>query len=391
MFTRYATQSDAGLTKNLISSAWKKRVFNYLFFSLFIFTFSFTPVRAQMLRDEATLRMLKSCMVSIYNMDISDAEKTCDSISGIWPGNPVKHLLKGAMIYWGNYPLLPASPLRQDFEKELKRCIELCNRQGRENNEEYLLINLCARGMLLLFLSDNGISKEVFPWVPSTYWYLRHSFRYADSIPDFCYFTGLYNYYREAYPRAYPVYKSLALLFPKGNIEKGIEDLRTAAARSVFLRAEGLSFLSWIYMTFEADYREANRYSKELYDLYPSNCQFQANYIKNLLLIKKYDEAERMIDSLSGTNANSFYQVQIVALKGIIMEKKYHNYDKAGILYREVLDSVKVYGTFGDEYASYAWFGLSRISASENNKADEDLFRKKALELAVFRKLNFDN
>ena len=61
---------------------------------------------------------------------------------------------------------------------------------------------------------------------------------------DFYFFTGVYNYYREAYPEAYPVYKPLALLFPKGSKTKGLEDLLIASKNSIFLKAEAFSFLS---------------------------------------------------------------------------------------------------------------------------------------------------
>jgi hypothetical protein len=51
-------------------------------------------------------------------------------------------------------------------------------------------------------------------------------------------YQNLYDYYREAYPRIYPVYKSLALLFPRGDMEKGLKELNTSASGSVVLKAE---------------------------------------------------------------------------------------------------------------------------------------------------------
>ena len=61
--------------------------------------------------------------------------------------------------------------------------------------------------------------------------------------PDFYFFTGLYNYYREAYPEAHPIYKVLAFLFPRGDREKGSAELQNAGANSIMLKAEAYSFL----------------------------------------------------------------------------------------------------------------------------------------------------
>jgi len=103
----------------------------------------------------------------------------------------------------------------------MRQCIRLAETNNNPAYEaEYLLANLCARGMLLMFYAENDLIMEVIPLTISAYKYLRRAFDFASICTDLYYFTGVYNYYREAYPEAHPVYKTLAFLFPKGNKTK---------------------------------------------------------------------------------------------------------------------------------------------------------------------------
>ena len=53
---------------------------------------------------------------------------------------------------------------------------------------------------------------------------------------------------------------------------------------------------------------------------------------------------------------------------------------------REVL----LFGKYGDEFAAYAYFGLSRISEANGDKHYKKLYRKLANGLADQKKINFD-
>jgi len=89
-------------------------------------------------------------------------------------------------------------------------------------------------------------------------------------------------------------------------------------------------------------------------------------------------------------NSNAFYQTQLFIFKGILQEKKYNNDKLAEEFYIKGIRGISAFGHYGNEYAAYGYFGLSRISA---RKADYNLkktYRKKAEELADFRNVNFD-
>jgi tetratricopeptide (TPR) repeat protein len=247
------------------------------------------------------------------------------------------------IIYWENYPLTTTSATRVLFEENLHKCIELCdNNKDKTAEAEILLVNLCARGLLLLFYTDNDLSFEVFPIASSTYKCIRRSFDFTSLYSDFYFFTGVYNYYREAYPEAHPVYKTLAFLFPKGSKVKGLDDLRIVAKNSILFKAESYSFLTQIFLSFENNYQQATFYSKSLHAIYPDNPEYLGSYIKNLLLIKQYDEAEKEIASSVSYLKNSFFQAQVTIFNGILQEKKYHDKRQAQQFYTKGIKAVSV-------------------------------------------------
>jgi tetratricopeptide (TPR) repeat protein len=273
----------------------------------------------------------------------------------------------------------------------LHQCIKISENNNNPAHEvEYLLANLCARGFLLMYYSDNNIVMEVIPLAANSYKYMRRSFDFTSSCTDLYYFTGVYNYYIEAYPKAYPVYKSLTFMFPSGDIQAGLDQLNTASAGSVVLRAESSYILTYIYENFENDYLKAYKYSRSLHENYPQNLRFLVVYLKNLLFLKRYDEAEKLIESVDAESSNLFFQAQVYIFKGVLKEKKDFDNIVAEQYYKNGIRNLSPYGNYGNEYAAYGYFGLSRISEAKGEKQAGKLYRKEALRLADFKNNNFD-
>jgi hypothetical protein len=365
-----------------------------IFCLCFTLAFCLSPViiHAQILKDSTNLNLVKKDVDYIYNFQFDKAKEVLNKINQSCPGHPIVSLLGGMIIYWEKYPLLTSSRANASFESEMHNCINLCETKMTGQDEpEYLLINLCARCMLLMYYTDNDLTSEVFPLTLSTYKHLKRSFNFTSVYSDFYFFTGIYNYYREAYPEAFPVYRTMAFLFPRGGKIKGLKQLQTAANTSIFLKADAYAFLSGISIDFENNYQNAEYYNELLCKLYPDNIMFLALYIKNLFLLKRYDEAEELIKYSETHTTNSLYQTQMVIFKGLLQEKKYHNINKALEYYKTGVRDISEYGTYCNDFASYAYFGLSRISEISGDKRGKKIYRKKALELSDYKKVNFDD
>jgi len=349
--------------------------------------------KAQILKDRASIKILTDGMYNIYNLEFDKAETALKELAASYPGHPVLSLFNGMKIYWENFPILPSSPASLRFESEMKKCIgssEMENYPSPEYEAEYLLANICARGLLLLFYADNDVSGEVMSMAKRTYRPLMRSFNFTSSCSDFYYFTGIYNYYRDAYPRVYPVYKTVAFMFPQGDMELGLLQLEKCGENSLALRAEAYFILSWIRMNFETDFKTALPYSQHLVDQYPSNPLYKVCYIKNLLLLRRYDEAENVIMKAGKADGNLFYKAVTLIFNGIIQEKKYRNNKLAQELYLKGIDKVSLFGAYGNEYAAYGYFGLSRIGEETADKHERKMNHRKAMDLVDFKKITFD-
>jgi hypothetical protein len=350
-----------------------------------------SSLEGQLLKDSTSVKLIKKGIDYVYNFQFNNARKVGQEISKLYPGHPVIYLFNGMIAYWENYPLITTSAARESFEEDMNKCIELCDKNKNPSIEaEILLVNLCARGLLLLFYTDNDMSIEVFPIAMTTYQCIRRSFNYTINYSDFYFFTGVYNYYREAYPEAHPIYRTLAFLFPTGSKTKGLEELQIVADNSIMLKAEAYTFLTEIFLSFENNSQKATFYSKSLHRIYPDNPEYLGSYIKNLLLIKQYDEAEKEILSSDSYLKNHFFQAQVTVFNGIVQEKKYHDIQKAQQFYMKGIKDMSTYRSYGEEYAAYAYFGLSRISRMNGDKDNEKTYRKLALKLADFKNIDFD-
>jgi hypothetical protein len=166
-----------------------------------------------------------------------------------------------------------------------------------------------------------------------------------------------------------------------------MQELRTAFRTSIFLKAEASTFLSSNYKYFESDYINASYYSRLIFRDYPGNIIYRINCIEDLLLIQKYDEARKLI--LSASPDNRYYQGQIMILNAILAEKN-ENLHQAEKDYRNGIEIISEFRNYGDQYKAYAYFGLSRISASRNDSHNQRVFRRRALDLTDFDHVNFN-
>ena len=352
---------------------------------------NFTSIlNSQILGDSASLRLLKKGISQVYNYQFSEARKSFNAVLKVYPNHPVKQLSNAMIIYWENYPLLAYSEIRKQFENDLLKCIEISETNYPPDEEEYLLVNLSARALLMRFYKDNNLIVPLFPLALTTYQYIARASNFTSHYRDFYFFTGLFSYYRKAYPEYYPGYASLAERFPSGDRGKGLSQLQIAADSSQVLSAESMSVLSGIFVKFENNYQMAEMYNKALFELYPANPGFREEYIKDLLLTGKYDEAEKLIVASTPDADNPFFRIQINILTAILKEKKYNDYEQAEALYSSGARDMTIFGVYGAEYGAYANFGLSRISSAKNDQRDMRIYRKKANSLAVSKNVNFD-
>ncbi len=344
------------------------------------------------MQDQQAFDEIKKGVVCIYNLQFEDASEVSLYIDKKCGECALSYLFRGMELYWKNFPLTPGSKNAEIFENYLEKAISLAQAKLKlnESDAENLLAGLGSAGLLLLYYADNGLSGKVLSLAPKTYQWVMKSFDFTKTFKDFYFITGLYNYYREAYAIAHPIYKPALIFFPHGNKKLGLAQLKISADSSVFLAAESMTFLSGIYQDFEKDPVKAIMYSKKLKEAFPRNHEFKLHYIRDLLVIKKFGEAESLLNGMPHESLNRFYQAQIDIFKAVIQEQKYENTKSAEQFYWSGINKAELYGPIGAEYASYGYFGLSRINLAAGNSKNAKQYRKKAKDLSSYDHVNFD-
>lgn len=363
---------------------------------LFIFPFLLISLQVwsqpNVLSDPQAVDDIEEQLNLIYNFRFESFETYYQEIQTKDPNHPLPWLFHSIKIYWEHFPVTPESDFHQTYVDYISDAIEKSDAllKKDKDNTEASFISLVSRLLLMQYYADNHQSSKVIPYVRKAYQLTKAGFDLTDNFVDFNFSTGLYNYYIEAYPEKHPVYKPIAYFFPKGNKELGLKQLEYTWKHGIFLDAEALSFLVYISLNFEGDYRKSARYTRMLYQEYPNNPLYLSYRIRTLLLLERYHRAEQLVDELEDNPfSNNFFQMMIEIYRGILQEKKYKNYSMAEQHYRNAVQLSEKYVPFANGRLSYAYFGLSRIWEHKNKKQAAD-YRDKALELSIYKHLTFD-
>lgn len=344
------------------------------------------------LSDPKAVAEIEEQLNRIYNYDFARVDSYYQKISSKYPEHPLPQLFYSIKIYWEHFPITPQSDYHPIYVDYITRAIEKSDAllKKDKNNTEASFISLVSRLLLMQYYADNHQSSKVIPYVRKAYQLTKTGFDLTDSFVDFNFSTGLYNYYIEAYPEKHPVYKPIAFFLPDGDIEYGLKQLEYTWKNGVFLDAEALSFLVYISLNFEGNYRKSARFTRELHKEYPQNPLYLSYRIRTLLLLERYYRVEHLIDKLENNpSSNDFFQMMVQIYKGIVQEKKYNNYKVAEQHYWRAVQLSEKFTPFANGRLSYAYFGLSRIWEPKDRKK-ASVYRKKGMELSNYKHLTFD-
>jgi len=343
--------------------------------------------------DKNMLDSIKIGIHCTYNFEFDKAEIIFKKANVEYPNHPAVLMCEALILYWKYYPLQPNTETGNKFESLLLESLSESKQilQERPNHQLANFIAMMPRMMLLGYYADNGLPIKAIPHLSIAYKSVRRGFGFYQKTPEFYFSTGLYNYYREAYPEANPFYKPIVYLFPEGNKETGLKDLYKCWQTSGFIGAEALYFVSYIYINFEANYSEGVKYGCELNGKYPNNPLFAELYIQLLLLNKQYNEAEVVVNDIkSKMGLSDYFKITLSVYDAIIIEHNKTNLNLAENTYQSVVESMRKFGNYSRRYSAYAYFGLSRINKTKGFVEVAQQYKSQAIKIAQYPHVNFD-
>lgn len=323
----------------------------------------------------------------IYNYQFDTSLILITRISSQVPDHPVVPLLKALWQYHKNFPILTGTNEANEY---IALCREAMNRcrvylESNPDDLEGVAFDMLARAMENLVYVDNGESVKVAMGASALYRQVAKGFHLMEKFNEFYFTTGLYNYYREAYPEAHPVYKPIASLFPKGDKKTGLEQLKFAATNCIFLRAEALFYLSLIYLNYEDQPEIAKMLAARLYALYPENPYFLGEYIEITIINGKFDEIETLITKLSHAGKkNTFHRMKYLIFRGIYEDRVLQRPENARKFLESGLRLTGQFKRYDESVRTMAYFALSHVYKQTGEKTKAQKYYRLGKQNAVY-------
>ena len=337
------------------------------------------------LQKEPVNSKFLECIYHIYNSDTTSFQQSSVELKKLIPAHPANDLIIGLSLYWSKYPLnLDGGELIR-LKETLVATTERCNEilENYEDDFEIRYIDMIAHSILAVTYSRDSQFFKAAGEAKKAYNYFRDGFELMKDYNEFYFSSGLYSYYREKYPEAYPIYQAIVWMFKSGDKEEGLRLMALAFEETVYAKAEAAHYLSHVLMRYEMKPDKSLRYIEYLSNHYPGNLFFRANYIENLLFLNRYDDAALLLDDFPDNN-HAFYQMSKRVFTGIVAESKYE-YEFAERSFKDALEISKR-GTSEEinHLKSLTYCGLARLSLLVGDRERTVSFYEMAYDLVKY-------
>ncbi len=320
---------------------------------------------------------------ALYSWDFASAAKHREALKKILDQqHPANTFLDALAFYWENQPIALEDPGIHRLNGLLETCVKQCETRLEKtpDDPETMFFLLTAKAMIMRYYASSGQNMKAVGEAKTVYKLVKKGNRLKDTFPEFHFTSGLYNYFRIAYPEKYPIYKPFSLFFEGGDKETGLNQLKFAANHTVFSKPEALAYLSYIHTNYENDPVKARFFAKQLLERYPENQFYQTVYLQALVLGKQYNTALFTADQLIAHGKRPYYQMVGHCFKAMALHGLHGNTAKAMPDYRKALELTDGLGMLANQFKTYIYAGFYRHHQEKGNKPEAKHYFKLAKE-----------
>lgn len=347
-----------------------KQKFLRLFLLFSVLAASNCRLQAQSLLtvDKVVMDSIRVAVNHLYNFQFEQSTKSLAGFKKKYGGHPGFLLLNCIRNYWKFLPIGSNASEYRQYKNELSQVVSLSEKMMKKHpgSPEPGYYFMTANLLLARHHSEDGEYISAVNETRKAFAQIKKGFRLKEKFPDFYFSTGLYNYYRVAFPEHHPVYSPFTYFFPDGNKEQGLKELATAGQKSYFSSAEARIFLCNIYLRDYYNIPKAFDLASLLHRLYPDNWVVSILYAETLAETGKFQEAAPLIRMLQGRNEHAallagFYLQGLAERKAGKNDAAKWNFQKA-LMYGKSKDRLTT-GHIGLTYNE-----LAKIALSENDR-----------------------
>lgn len=309
----------------------------------------------------------------MYNFNFERAKNGFNSLKKQYGWHPLPYFLQGMNYWWQIIPYIPNEEYDEAFYAEMDTALLLSERLLEEVNEVegafFLAITHAFKGRLL---SERGSYAKSAVSGRNTLKYLGEVRGKSDYSPEILFADALFNYYAVWIRENYPLLRPLMALFPKGDKDLGIAQLKEVANNAFYSRTEAQYYLMRLLALEENDLPGGLRMASYLHESYPNNAYFHRFYARLLYQTGKYTSAAEesllimnRVDSLwQGYESNSARYACFYL--GHINELRY-NYEEAVKYFSLAIFHSEKIGATDKGYYFYSYLHLGRIEEKNGN------------------------
>ena len=212
----------------------------------------------------------------LYNMHFEAAARRFERIARRYPEHPAGPFLEALNLWWKILPDLSNEAHDDAFFAAMEEVIARSDRLLKQDDDAFdaMFFKGAALGFRGRLRSNRGKWFKAARDGLRAMDYVLDVVEREPDVADYAFGKGMYDYYAVAIPEQYPFLRPLALFFPDGDRERGIEALRRTVRDGRFVRAEAAYFLLQIYYLFENDFERSVEYAVWLRERYPDNSFF---------------------------------------------------------------------------------------------------------------------
>ncbi|HVS00561.1 MAG TPA: tetratricopeptide repeat protein [Thermoanaerobaculia bacterium] len=235
------------------------------------------PAAPSILDDAAFRTEVQGGLDHLYAMDFAAAQTAFSHIEARYPGHPVGPFLR-ALVPWWTLLLDPEDPRHdKEFLAAMDEVIRRSEARLRRNPDD--MDGLFFRTGASAFRARlHAFRRDWFKAGKDGQSALRNLRKLQRRDPqnvDLLFGVGLFDYLVDVVPRQHKFLRPVAILFPKGDRKRGLEELHRAAREGQFVHTEAHYALFQVYMTFERDAGKALTEVSWLRKHHPENTLFK--------------------------------------------------------------------------------------------------------------------
>ncbi|WP_460677466.1 tetratricopeptide repeat protein [Hymenobacter coalescens] len=319
---------------------------------------------------------LEGAVQNLYNFKFDRAEKQFRSLRRRYPHHPMPYFLMGLSQWWKMVPSqLRATAHDRPFLAYMDTAIVKAEQRYAQDPADY---EAC------FFLSaaygfDARLNAERRNWTRATVSskraleYLGKSQEANGLSPEFLFGQGLLNYYAVWISERYPLLRPVLWLFPKGNRQLGLQQLRHVAQNATYTAPETQYFLLQILHFEEHRPQDALPLARTLAAKYPDNPYFQRFYAQLCFNQGDLRECERVSREILDKTAAGYTGYEGISGRyaayflGYLAQHKYKQTATARTYFERCIAFAESTGDTKRGYFLHANWNLAKLAAQQQD------------------------